>query len=138
MLTTEESTSNRGFGDVDTSDGRSRCCTGAPAVLPREGERTSYARFKSHGGSSDFPWILFSFALDFFPLHTVSHLILLRCVPRSVAASYPLFFSVSVLLKNQMNSQTLFCAPASSPCCRRRCHCEALEVQAFEVRALEI
>lgn len=134
MSTPEESTSKRGFGDVDSVDGRSRCCTGAPAVLPREGERTSYAPFKSDGGSSDFPWILFSFALDFFPLHSVAHSVLPRSLPRIVAASYPLSFSVSVLLKNQMNSQTLFCAPASTnPCCRRRCHCEALEVRALEV-----
>jgi hypothetical protein len=133
ISSTEKSTSNRGFGDVDTVDGRSRCCTGAPAVLSREGERTSYAPFKSDGGSSDLLWILFSFALDFFPLHSVAHSILPRSVPRIVAASYPLFFWVSVLLENQMNSRTLFCAPASSPCCRRRCHCEALEVRALEV-----
>jgi hypothetical protein len=92
MSTPEESTSKRGFGDVDSADGRSRCCTGAPAVLPREGERTSYASFKTDGGSSDFLRILFSFALDFFPLHSVAHSILPRSVPRIVAASYPLFF----------------------------------------------
>jgi len=51
MSTSEESTSKRGFGDVDTADGRSRCFTGAPAVLPMEGERTSYAPFNSDGGS---------------------------------------------------------------------------------------
>ncbi|CAM6071304.1 unnamed protein product [Sphagnum tenellum] len=92
MSSTEESTSNRGFGDVDTVDGRSRCCTGTPAVLPMEGERTSYAPFKSDGGSSDLLWILFSFALDFFPLHSVAHSILPRSVPRIVAASYPIIF----------------------------------------------
>jgi hypothetical protein len=99
MSTSEESTSKRGFGDVDTADGRSRCFTGAPAVLPMEGERTSYAPFNSDGGRSDFPGILFSFALDFFPLHSVAHSILPRSVPRIVAACYPLLSSVSFALR---------------------------------------